>query len=595
MAQIVGSDDVKVFKIQKFLGLNESPDGDTQLKLGEASEIRNWKVTSEGHLRVRPGYKTVASFSGPVRGMWSGYVGGTVRTLFAADGGIFELENGEAVQIGDCWDDQTTFFGFGNKVYILNGHEYLVWDGDGYVDTVDGYVPLTVTAIAPAGGGTAVENVNRLTGRRRVRFSADGTATEFQLPETNLLSIDKVEIDKKACTIPWTPDRVGGKLTFTTAPEQGQSNVEVWYTVPNTLRGQVESMRFSEQFNGAADTRVFLYGDGSSKAIYNGVTEDGVSSAEYFPDLYEMAVGSDNAPLTGMIKYYDRLMSYKPDGGAYSTTYDVTTLEDGSMIPSFKTVSINKEIGNTAMGQVRLVKNVPRTIFGGNLYDWVYANYAVRDERNAKLISQRVQDSMRGADPEKIFVFDDDSRQEYYVFLNDRAGTAIVHNYELDVWYKYTGLPVTCAGRFAGDVYFGFSDGRVVRFSEDYPNDDGQAIDAFFASGSMAFDKDYIRKHSSVLWVSLKPTSNANLIVTARSDRRSDYMEKVISRRLATFLNADFGNWSFLTDRQPQMERLKLKIKKFVFYQLILKSTANASDATVLGVDIRVRFTGYVK
>ena len=219
MAQIVGSDDVKVFKIQKFLGLNESPDGDTQLKLGEASEIRNWKVTSEGHLRVRPGYKTVASFGGPVRGMWSGYVGGTVRTVFAVDGGIFELENGEAVRIGDCWDDQTTFFGFGNKVYILNGHEYLVWDGDGYVDTVDGYVPLTVTAIAPAGGGTAVENVNRLTGRRRVRFSADGTATEFQLPETNLLSIDKVEIDKKTCAIPWTPDRLGGKLTFTTAPE----------------------------------------------------------------------------------------------------------------------------------------------------------------------------------------------------------------------------------------------------------------------------------------------------------------------------------------------------------------------------------------
>ena len=43
MAKILGSDDVKVYKIQKFLGLNESPDGDTQLKLGEASEIRNWK------------------------------------------------------------------------------------------------------------------------------------------------------------------------------------------------------------------------------------------------------------------------------------------------------------------------------------------------------------------------------------------------------------------------------------------------------------------------------------------------------------------------------------------------------------------------
>lgn len=248
-----------------------------------------------------------------------------------------------------------------------------------------------------------------------------------------------------------------------------------------------------------------------------------------------------------------------------------------------------------APGQVRLVKNVPRTLFGGNLYDWVYANYAVRDERNAKLISQRVQESIRTADPEKVFVFDDDSRQEYYIFLGDEDGTALIHNYQLDVWYRYTGLPVTCAGRFAGDVYFGFSDGRVVRFSEDYPNDDGVAIDAFFASGSMAFDKEYLRKHSSVLWVSMKPTANANLVVTARSNRRSDYMEKVISARLSTFLAADFGNWSFSTNRQPQIERLKLKIKKFVYYQLILKSTANASDATVLGVDIQVRYTGYVK
>lgn len=595
MAKVISTDDVKVYKIQKFLGLNESPDGDTQLDLGEASEMRNWKITQEGHLRVRPGYKTIGDFKNPVRGMWSGYVSGAVHTIFAVGGEIYELKEGGCDKIGECWDDATTFFGFENKVYILNGHEFLVWDGDGFVDTVDGYIPLTTTAMAPAGGGTTVENVNRLTGRRRVRFSADGETTEYVLPEQSLLSIDKVEIDNKPCTIPWTPDRPNGKLTFAKAPEEGQSNVEVWYTVTNTLRGQVEGMRFSEQFNGAADTRVFLYGDGTATAIYNGVTEAGVSSCEYFPDLYEMAVGSDNAPVTGMIKYYDRLMSFKPDGGAYSTTYNVTTLADGSMIPSFNTVSINKEIGNMAPGQVRLVKNVPRTMFGGNLYDWVYANYAVRDERNAKLISQRVQETIRNADPEKIFVFDDDSRQEYYIFLGDDAGTALIHNYELDVWYRYTGLPVTCAGRFAGDVYFGFKDGRVVKFSDEYPNDDGNAIDAFFASGSMAFDKEYLRKHSSVLWVSMKPTANANLVVTARSNRRSDYMEKVISARLSTFRAVDFGNWSFNTNRQPQIQRLKLKIKKFVYYQLILKSTANASDATVLGVDIQVRYTGYVK
>lgn len=595
MAQIRSADDVKVYKIQKFLGLNESPDGDTQLKMGEASEMRNWKVTTQNHLRVRPGYRTVERFDGPVRGMWSGFVGGEQKTVCAAAGGVWDLTETSARRIGDIWDDMTSFFGFGNKLYILNGHEYLVWDGDGYVDTVDGYVPLVTTAIAPGGGGTTVENANRLTGRRRVRFSADGEATEFQLPESGVLYVDRVLFGTEEADTGWIADTEKGTVTFETPPEAGNSNVEVWYAIANTRRSEVEAMRFSEQFNGAADTRVFLYGDGSAKAIYCGVTEDGTASAEYFPDLYEVLVGSENAPITGMIKYYDRLMSYKPDGGAYSTRYEVTTLADGTVIPGFQTVSINKEIGNTAPGQVRLVKNVPRTLFGGNLYDWVYANYTTRDERNAKLISQRIQNTLAEADPSKVFCYDDDRKQEYFLFFGDEKGTALVHNYQVDVWYIYTGLPVKAACKLGDEVLFGLEDGRVVRFSEDYPNDDGQAIDAFFASGNMSFDKDYMRKHSSVIWVSMQPTSNANLLVTARSDRRSDYMDKVISQNLSTFWNADFGNWSFLTNRTPQMERLKLKVKKFVYYQLILKSNYRASDATVLAVDMRVRHTGYVK
>lgn len=594
MANITANDAISVYQIQKFLGLNESPDGDTQLAMGEAAQMRNWMVTDQYHLRVRPGFRTVRAFKGPVRGLWTGFVAGKRRTVCCADGGVWTLEGQAFRRIGDSADVPTQMFGFSGKLYLLNGQEYLVWDGDGFVDTVEGYIPLVSTAIAPGGGGTTVESINRLTGKRRCRFSADGTATEFQLPETGLLSVDKIVIGTEEST-DWTVDTDQGKITFSTAPEAGNSNVEVWYTAPNTLRALVEGMRFAEQFNGAADTRVFLYGDGSAKAIYCGVTEDGQASAEYFPDLYEMLVGSENAPLTGMIKYYDRLMSYKADGGAYATTYEITTLADGSMIPGFRTVSTNREIGNDAMGQVRLVRNAPRTLYGGNLYAWVFVNYATRDERNAKLISQRVEQSLRGADPEKVFCFDDDTQQEYYLFLNDADGTALVHNYEADVWYRYTGLPVVCAARSGEALYLGFTDGRVVQFGEQFPSDDGQAIDAFFASGHMSFEKDYQRKHSSVVWVSVKPTANANLEVSARSDRRGDYIDKAVTMRLSTFQAMNFGAFSFLTNRSPQMERLKLKVKKFVYYQLILKSDFPASDATVLAVDFRVRYTGYAK
>ena len=43
------------------------------------------------------------------------------------------------------------------------------------------------------------------------------------------------------------------------------------------------------------------------------------------------------------------------------------------------------------------------------------------------------------------------------------------------------------------------------------------------------------------------------------------------------------------------MRRIKLKVKKFVYYKLLISAVSIANDVTVLGVDMRVRFTGYVK
>ena len=594
MAKIETKTESGVYRIQKFLGLNECPDGDTQLRLGEAGEMRNWQVTPQHHLRVRPGYRSVERFQGPVRGLWSGFVAGKRKLLCAADGGVWDLTETPARRIGDIWDDQTTMFGFGGKVYFLNGHEYLVWDGEGFVDTVEGYVPLVATAMAPAGGGTTVENVNRLTGKRRCRFSADGEAVDYHLPEQELLSVDKVTVDDETVAA-YTADKMTGILTFDEAPEAGNSNVEIWYTVRNTLRSDVEAMRFAEQFNGAADTRVFLYGDGKAVALYCGITEDGTASAEYFPDLYEILVGSENSPITGMIKYYDRLMSYKSDGGAYATKYEITELADGSVIPGFKTVSINREIGNEAMGQVRLVQNTPRTLYGGQVYDWVMANYATRDERNAICVGQRVRQSVKEADKERVFCFDDDSRQEYYIFLNDQAGTVLVHHYGIDVWYRYTALPAVCGAADAGYVYLGLSDGRVVRLSEEYPNDDGEAIDAFFASGHMAFEQEWRKKYSAVTWVSVKPTANAWLEAAMTCDRDVPEQVRSVEIGLSSLKSADFARWSFLTNRSPHIRRLKLKLKRFVYCRLLLRSCHPASDATVLAVDVQVQYGGKAK
>ena len=167
MAKVNTSARRAVFSIRRWLGVNENPDGDTGLRAGEAAAMRNWRVTADGHLKLRPGSRTLVQLAEtPLRGLWSGRVAGQRCLLGAAGGTLFQIdtEAGTTETLGSLTDADTHFFGFANRVYILTGSEYLVWDGE-TLAPVEPYIPLVATATPPEGGGTLLEAVNRLTGK----------------------------------------------------------------------------------------------------------------------------------------------------------------------------------------------------------------------------------------------------------------------------------------------------------------------------------------------------------------------------------------------------------------------------------------------
>ena len=102
MAQITGSANERVFQIKAWGGLNENPDGDTKLKMGEAAAMRNFRITRDGNLQRRPGSRAIASLlpegaeAAPVRGVWNGNVGGKEQLIAAADVRIPINEEGRA-------------------------------------------------------------------------------------------------------------------------------------------------------------------------------------------------------------------------------------------------------------------------------------------------------------------------------------------------------------------------------------------------------------------------------------------------------------------------------------------------------------------
>ena len=615
MAQIKGTDNSSILKIQAFLGLNENPDGDTTLKVGEMAEMRNFRITQDKHLQIRPGSKTILSLADAlsslgqgntqdgaetrVYGVWRGIAGASAHILASFGGHIWDIDtkNSAAKDKGSAPMGEVSFFGFGGKVYLLGGGEYKSWDGgtDTAFATVEGYVPLIQTATTPKGEGTLVETVNRLTGKRRVQFSPDGTATVFQLPEKGINEVSSVKSGGEPVTN-CTMDLENGTVTFTAAPAAGTNTVEIEYRKGDGARSEVTGMKYSELFNGATDTRVFLYGDGTNRAVYSGVPfATGRASAEYFPDLYELTVGESNTPLTALVRHYSRLMAFKTDS-AWAILQGEIGLADGGSTAAFYVQPVNRQFGNEAPGQVRLLENNPLTMDAGSVYQWrsgsSYASYISNNENNAKRISDRVASTLKGFDLKKVLTANIKADHEFWFLHGTRA---LILNYANDSWYLYDGLPFSRIVEYEGTV-IGFSDdGAVVEFSQKYRSDNGAPIDCYAATGAMDFDKDWLLKYSPMIFVAMQPASNARIKVTVETNRRSDYPEKTVAYSLATFLHVDFNHFSFATNRKPQVKKVKMKVKKATFYRLIFKSNSASATATVIETDIRLRYAGNVK
>ena len=607
MAAITNATPDRIVSIKQFKGLNECRDGDTKLALGEASECKNWRVTRDGNLQRRPGHEQLAelSESNPINGLWAGWVGGKEYLLAACGTKIYKIYDGA---LGSFTTSEITgsvvanshvhMFGFDEKVYFLDGAHYSEWDGTTFKE-VEGYVPLIIHTLGPDGtdgaGGELLEQVNKLTSKRRAWLSPDGTGKVFTMPET-VSTIDKVIklSDGSEISSGWSAS--DNKITFTDAPTAGVDTLEVQYTVPSNYRSQIEAMRYSELFSGENDGRVFLYGDGTNELFYSDIDYNGVARADYFPDLNEIAVGDSNTPVTGLIRHFSRLICYKLDS-TWDIATSIITLADGTMIASYYVNPVNRSIGNEAPGQVQLILNSPRTLFQNELYEWkgsTRTGNLTNDERQAIRISDRIYASLRDFSLASAVCYDDNANQEYYVCYN---GTALVHNYAVNAWYKYTNMPATCMCSFHGELYFGTDTGSVLKMSERAKDDLGTAIDAYWESGAMGFNTDYARKYSSAVWVAVKPQSNSYVELTLITDRKSDFADKAVSTGVyeGGFADWDFRNFSFSSNIQPQVRKIRLKAKKFGFYRLIFKSNEANTTATVLGVDIRVRQTGYIK
>lgn len=608
-AQIKVQKDVKPAVIDKFLGLNISNTGDTQIKLGESGNMDNFYITNDYKLRKMYGYKSVYDFETPIKGMYTTNLGGIEYLLIATNGHLYyftrtllesDLLNKTPTLIGDIPDNEVSFFTFDKKVYILCG-KYMSWDGE-TLKEVEGYTPLVFINTPPVGGGLIYDEINMLSPKKHQKFNGDGTSVDFHIAQQGVTSIDKVLVDgeEKTITTDYTVDLVNGVVSFVgTAPQQAMDNVDIYWSLDDGDRDIIEGMRFGTVFGGDVDTRVFLYGNPTcqNRTYFSGL-EDGVPSVEYFPATAQVDVGPSNFALTDLTRQYDRLIATTNRPEAYYMTISteslpitlVDTTQTTRLVPSVGTFPLNEVHGNIAPGQGQLIDNYPVTIDRNAIIQWKASN--VRDERNMEDISQKIRLDLINRDLKHFKTLDHQSENQLWVYHGELV---YIYNY-FNKTYSRIRL-----GNYMNDIvdlgnriYSGTDLGKIMQWGEEYSNYDGDLINAHWEMNFEDFESTYLRKTMNRLWVLMQPQVHSSAEIGYITNRNESKTKKRIEYKLLLLDDVDFSNFSFSISRNTQPFRLKLKAKKFTNMKITIDNNDD-NDCTILELSLRVEAFGESK
>lgn len=277
---------------------------------------KNYKSTEGKSIETRPDVELLAEYSNTIFG------------LFFSDTTIIhsgtKLYNGESVVYEGVAEHKSNFFVFDDKIYFMDGTNYLVSEDNGESwQEVVGFVPTTTISRSPMQGGTTYEDVNLLSPYRKNSFCADNT-NEYHLDSQNI-DTDYVpkawiadELGNLIETTDFSVDYTNGVITFDVAPSEpltaGQDNVVIQYKKDVGKAIDIKNCTLVEVF----DNRVFASGN---PAYPNRLWHCSLNDASYWSDLDYYDEGTSDSPVKALISGNNALWVLKAPSKSNTTIF----------------------------------------------------------------------------------------------------------------------------------------------------------------------------------------------------------------------------------------------------------------------------------
>lgn len=598
----MGKASIKTTIYNQFKGVDFTADA-TLVDKTRSPYAVNIISAAGGRPEKRPGYRTVASYDSPVNGAYSYEHNGETQIIVHAGTKLYRVNDG--AELFDGMGERSAGAYLGGKLYIVGG-AYVVYDGETAKKvSEDAYIPTTVIAREPSGGGTAYENINMLTPYRRNAFQTDGETKTFQLDTDEL---DEVEVTAEVwgeAVTAFTVDYEAGTLTLNEAPAKPAAGSEdgLVVTFAKTVEGYAERI--------ANCTIMTAYGVGTSdRLVLSGNSEyknldwiSGYNDPSYFPDLNYSVVGIESAAIMGYARVGEYLAIVKEDDGHDTTIFfrSASVDENGNAVFPLKQAIAG--VGAVAYGTMCQTSDEPLFLSRTGVFG-ITAN-TITNERLAQnrsyFINGRLSEEANRQNARAVFwngmyllgvnghvyVLDCKQNKTY------RSESMSDYVYECYYWENITAKCWLNAPMGAEEaLYFGTEDGRLCRMNTDIDSldkhsDDGAAIYAVWSTkadddGDPTILKTMIKKGCAV---TLAPYTRSSAHICFRTDRDpGEYEARYGTLDIFDWEDIDFSRFTFNANDGPQEILFNSKVKKYKRLQIFIKNDAVNEGFGIFGI-----------
>jgi hypothetical protein len=528
----------------------------------------------------------------------------------------WDVANNIATELGTVADVDGVFCEFNAVLYYLDGTEIWQITSAWSLSAVTPHIPTVyINCLPDFTSSTANDAYNLIGAGFKVTYNGNGSATTYTLPLQNLDATEiTVLIDNVAKNEDehFTVNRTNGTINFATgtsphgAPIAGTNNVEITaYKTVEGSKSKITGCKVCLPYGGEGSsvqggTRAFAMKNSAypSTLWYCDLALTG-NGFTYWPDTQYEILAQNAQSITAADKQYGELIIFKS-----RSTFALNYNFDGETA-FYQIREVNSSIGCDMPGSVQLIDN--RLTFA-NTYGGIYTIYSTNNtaEENIRPISGNINGTvvnkglLQEANANLVAATSIDFERKYWlcvgsnVYLWDYEKTPFygAEDYEKAqrrlAWYKFNNIN---AKSFYGasSLYYGQrSSNKIVKFIESFYDFD-LAINAHWKSKAFDFNAPNIEKTIFNLYLSLRAETNAEATITVLNEDNNEWKSETFTILSFNWRTFDWRTFTFKTYKYSQPHRIKLKMKKAKYFQILLENNTANSDIGL--TDVVVEYT----